>query len=267
MYLKNKAHYETKKEAIHFLFTGIRDEIYSTVDACKTAHDMWITIKRLQQGESLNIQDVKTNLFWEFGKFTSHDGESMKYKNDNHSRQFRNQRTVTVVGARETIGSQVPTADLGTDTEPLEEVQYDAEYNMFANERQHFEQPESISNTCVVEKVDSNVIPNSSSMCDNDIQTDQNAKECDDEHAVLANLIANLKLYVDENKKIQKQLKKANASLAHELKECKSILMETSKTLRKSNSTRCSCLVSLQNKQTELETYKTLNDRTVDYDK
>ncbi|GJY02770.1 hypothetical protein Tco_0360922, partial [Tanacetum coccineum] len=35
-------------------------------------------IERLQQGESLNIQDVKTNLFWEFGKFTSHDGESIE---------------------------------------------------------------------------------------------------------------------------------------------------------------------------------------------
>nr|GEZ39283.1 hypothetical protein [Tanacetum cinerariifolium] len=55
--------------------------------------------------------------------------------------------------------------------------------------------------------------------------------ECDDERVALANLIANLKLDVDENKKIQKQLKKANASLAHELKECKSILAETSRTL------------------------------------
>ncbi|GJV87365.1 hypothetical protein Tco_1531303 [Tanacetum coccineum] len=41
-------------------------------------HDMWIAIERLQQGESLNIQDVKSNLFWEFGRFTSHDGESME---------------------------------------------------------------------------------------------------------------------------------------------------------------------------------------------
>ncbi|GJS17580.1 hypothetical protein Tco_0412052 [Tanacetum coccineum] len=32
----------------------------------------------LQQGESLNTQDVKTNLFWEFGKFTSHDGDKME---------------------------------------------------------------------------------------------------------------------------------------------------------------------------------------------
>nr|GFD05056.1 hypothetical protein [Tanacetum cinerariifolium] len=33
---------------------------------------------RQQHGESLNIQDVKTNLFWEFGRFTSHDGETME---------------------------------------------------------------------------------------------------------------------------------------------------------------------------------------------
>ncbi|GKF42070.1 hypothetical protein Tco_0125412 [Tanacetum coccineum] len=34
---ENKAHYESKKEAIHLLLTGTGDEIYSTVDACKTA--------------------------------------------------------------------------------------------------------------------------------------------------------------------------------------------------------------------------------------
>ncbi|GJY25335.1 hypothetical protein Tco_0400061 [Tanacetum coccineum] len=75
---ENKAHFESEKEAIHLLLTRIGDEIYSTVDACKTAHKMWEAIKRLQQGESLNIQDFKTNLFWEFGKFTSHDGETME---------------------------------------------------------------------------------------------------------------------------------------------------------------------------------------------
>nr|GFC28137.1 hypothetical protein [Tanacetum cinerariifolium] len=79
-------------------------------------------------------------------------------------------------------------------------------------------------------------------------ETDQNAE---DERAVLANLIENLKLDVDENKKIQKQLKKENASLAHVLKECKSILAETSRTLGESNSICDSFLVALQNKQTE----------------
>ncbi|GKC86029.1 hypothetical protein Tco_1141746 [Tanacetum coccineum] len=59
---ENKAHYDAKKEATHLLLTRIGDEIYSTVDACKITHEMWITIESLQQGESLNKQDVKTSL-------------------------------------------------------------------------------------------------------------------------------------------------------------------------------------------------------------
>ncbi|GKF84864.1 retrovirus-related pol polyprotein from transposon TNT 1-94, partial [Tanacetum coccineum] len=68
---------------------------------------------------------------------------------------------------------EVPTTDLGTDSEPLEQVQYDTGYNVFANEIQYSEQPESIINICVVETGDSNVIPDSPDMCDNDIQNDQ----------------------------------------------------------------------------------------------
>nr|GEV05138.1 copia protein [Tanacetum cinerariifolium] len=36
------------------------------------------TPKRLKQGESINVQDLETNLYWEFGKFTSRDGESLE---------------------------------------------------------------------------------------------------------------------------------------------------------------------------------------------
>ncbi|GJX84689.1 hypothetical protein Tco_0335463 [Tanacetum coccineum] len=60
---ENKAHFKSEKEAIHLILTRIGDKIYSTVDACKIAHEMWEAIERLQQGESLNIQDVKKNLF------------------------------------------------------------------------------------------------------------------------------------------------------------------------------------------------------------
>nr|GEW28465.1 retrovirus-related Pol polyprotein from transposon TNT 1-94 [Tanacetum cinerariifolium] len=48
---------------------------------------------------------------------------------------------------------------------------------------------------------------------------------------------------------------------------CKQAEKETNKTLGESNSVRESCLVALQNKQTEFEKYKAFNDRTVDYDK
>nr|GFB92938.1 hypothetical protein [Tanacetum cinerariifolium] len=82
----------------------------------------------------------------------------------------------------------VPTADSGTDSEPLENVQNDTGYNVFANELQHSKQSKSISNTCLVETNDSNVIPDSPDMCDDDIQNDQNDVESDDERVALANL-------------------------------------------------------------------------------
>nr|GEV39742.1 hypothetical protein [Tanacetum cinerariifolium] len=166
-----------------------------------------------------------------------------RYKNDDHSGQFGNQRTVNVARAREKVGStvvqqsgiwcfnykeyghfakecrklnrvkdsayhkekmlickqaeqgvlllaeqydwladmdekvdeqefevhysymakiqEVPTADSGTDSEPVEEVQNKAGYNVFANDLQHFDQSKSISNTCLVETDDSNIIPDS----------------------------------------------------------------------------------------------------------
>nr|GFA77936.1 hypothetical protein [Tanacetum cinerariifolium] len=114
---------------------------------------------------------------------------------------------------------EIPTADSGTNSEPLEQVQNNVGYNVFANNLQHYEQSKSVSNTCLVETDDSNVTPDSAAMCEDDIQNEQNDVESDDERVALANLINNLKLDVDENIKIQKKLKKANTSLAQELKE------------------------------------------------
>ncbi|GJZ29159.1 retrovirus-related pol polyprotein from transposon TNT 1-94 [Tanacetum coccineum] len=473
------------------------NEMWIAIERLQQANEMWIAIERIQQVESLNVQDVKTNLFWEFGKFTSHDGESMeserqflqqlqpewsrfvtvvkqskeidtisyhklfdilkqyqkevndicaeriaksanplallaaaqpysdnyyqaqkpqrlnatssstrpsastrhkgkeiakpvtpqsesvseedsdpeqaqrdkdmqknlallakyfkklykptnnnlrtssnsrnktedtppRYNNDNQSGQFRNQRKMTVAGARETVGSQVvqqngiqcfnckgfghyakecrkpkrvkdytyhkekmmmckqaeqgvplqaEQADWLEDTDeeideqeleahysfmakiqevlpeessstdqPLEQVQNHDENNVFANERRHSEHPESINNTYVLEKDDSNVTPDSSNICNNDNQVDQNAAECVDERAALANLIAKLTLDIEENKTILKQLKKANASLTQEMEECKTNIDETNKALGEATSCQDSCLIALQNK-------------------
>nr|GEW74191.1 hypothetical protein [Tanacetum cinerariifolium] len=58
---------------------GIDNDIYSTFDACPNACEMWKAIERLKQCESINVQDLETNLYWEFGKFTSRDGESLEW--------------------------------------------------------------------------------------------------------------------------------------------------------------------------------------------
>ncbi|GJY16817.1 hypothetical protein Tco_0387239, partial [Tanacetum coccineum] len=56
---ENRAHFESEKEAIHLILTGIGDEIYSTVDACQTAQEMWEAIERLQQEWSRFVTIVK----------------------------------------------------------------------------------------------------------------------------------------------------------------------------------------------------------------
>nr|GEZ86825.1 hypothetical protein [Tanacetum cinerariifolium] len=109
------------KDRPPMLALGIDNNIYSTVDACPNACEMWKAIERLKQGESINVQDLETNLYWEFRKFTSWDGESFDsyylrfYKMMNEL--VRNQCDVTnhqvnvqivnVAKARETVGTTV----------------------------------------------------------------------------------------------------------------------------------------------------------------
>ncbi|GJR20234.1 hypothetical protein Tco_0968761 [Tanacetum coccineum] len=410
---------DTAKQKRSGSYIGYFDDIYSAVDACSTAMEMWLSIERLQQGESINKQDVKTKLFWEFGKFTSSDGNqlfdilkqhqnevneihakkiarnanplalivvaaqhhpdnyspntyyqapkphithtsSLRHKtstrshattenkskeiakqitppsesaseedsdpeqaqrdndmqknlaliakyikniykptknnhrtssntrnktvdtssrsgNDRKTGQFGNEITEYGHFAKERRKAkrgkdyeyhkekmmlckqdlkgvplsteqedwlhdtndepdeqeseahymymekiqEVPTTDSGPtyDVEPLEKVHLADNYNVFATNRQHSEQPESINDTYVVETVDSNVTPDSLDMCDNEEQVDQNDEELEDERVLLTSLIANFKLDIDENKKSQKQLKKENTSLTQDLNE------------------------------------------------
>ncbi|GJT23496.1 hypothetical protein Tco_0893433, partial [Tanacetum coccineum] len=181
---KNKAHYDAEKEVIRLLLTGIGDEIYSNVDACKTAHDMWIAKgynRPLELPSNTRNKNVDT---------------SPKYKNDNQMGSIGNQsickecrkpngkrytpitikRCLLCKQAEKGVSLQAEQADWigdtdeeideqelkahysfmakiqevlpaesGSDAEPLEKVQYDVEYNMFANEKQHFVQSESIN--------------------------------------------------------------------------------------------------------------------------
>ncbi|GKE14029.1 hypothetical protein Tco_1421606 [Tanacetum coccineum] len=76
--IRNQLDVEAETEAIKIILTRIDNDIYSTVDACPNACEMWKAIERLKQGESINVQDLETNLNWEFRKFTSRDSESLE---------------------------------------------------------------------------------------------------------------------------------------------------------------------------------------------
>ncbi|GKA56386.1 hypothetical protein Tco_0755458 [Tanacetum coccineum] len=223
------------------------------------ACEMWKAIERLKQGESINVQDLETNLYWEFGKFTSRDGESLKsyylrnrgkaivtssaptydpepatvtedeemskekeidklmalislsfkkiYKptNNNHRTSsntsranqdnsprinrgtgYDNQRAVNVVGARENVG--IGSSIIGT----MAQLQ---------------EQPESSNDIYLAEQGDTNITIDSSDICYDRAQDDQDeTDDLDQERDLLASLIQKLKCEIDDSKNRNKIL-------------------------------------------------------------
>nr|GEV00621.1 hypothetical protein [Tanacetum cinerariifolium] len=294
------------------------NDIYSIVDACLNACEMWKAIERLKQGESINVQDLETNLYWQFGKFTSRDGETLKsyysrfYKmmNDlvrnqcdvtNHqvNVQFllqlqpewqRPQQAATKNKGETIANSPQPTYDQepemlaeddalskekdidrlmtlislsfkkiykptysnlitssntriastlsvhGTDSrgyskcsknsrhifdvEPLQKVQNDDDnYNVFANDREHPEQPEFVNDTYPDEQGNTNITTDSLDMSNNGKEAEQDndddlARECD----LLAFLIVKLKCEIDDSKNRNKLLESSNKTLVDKLK-------------------------------------------------
>nr|GEV37943.1 hypothetical protein [Tanacetum cinerariifolium] len=73
---------DVETEAVQIILTRIDNDIYSTVDACLNAMEMWKAIERLKQGDSVNVQDLETDLYWEFRKFTSRIANSLPSTHD-----------------------------------------------------------------------------------------------------------------------------------------------------------------------------------------
>nr|GEY45097.1 hypothetical protein [Tanacetum cinerariifolium] len=88
------------KDRPPMLGPGIDNDLYSTVDACPNACEMWKAIERLKQGESINVQDIETNLYWEFEN-SHHEMDDSPWINRNVG--YESQRSGNVVGARETV--------------------------------------------------------------------------------------------------------------------------------------------------------------------
>ncbi|GJV35881.1 retrovirus-related pol polyprotein from transposon TNT 1-94 [Tanacetum coccineum] len=218
---ENKAHYKLEKEAIRLLLTEIGDEIYSTLDACKTAHEMWIAYnKKIKRVKDYTYHKEKMLLCKQAEKGVPLQAEQADWLEDTNE-EIDAQELEAHYSFMAKIQEILP-VDSGSDAEPLEKVQYDAEYNMFANERQHSEQPKSINDTHLMEKDDSNDIPDSSNMCDNDNQADQNAEACDDDRVIEPKKYKTLNDRTLDYDKLERKLNETLGLLAqkeHDIKE------------------------------------------------
>ncbi|GKC09260.1 hypothetical protein Tco_1000870, partial [Tanacetum coccineum] len=100
-------------------------------------------------------------------------------------------------------------------------VQYDEDsYNVFANDRQHPEKPESVNDTYPSEQGDTNITTGSLDMSTNGEEANQDDADDDlaRERDFLASLIEKLKCEIDESKNRNKLLESSNKTLVDKLK-------------------------------------------------
>ncbi|GJW27290.1 hypothetical protein Tco_0041101 [Tanacetum coccineum] len=75
---KELKHVETDDQAIQTILLGLPEEIYSVVDICETAQEIWLRVQQMMKGSNIRIQEKKAKLFNECERFTSTDGESIE---------------------------------------------------------------------------------------------------------------------------------------------------------------------------------------------
>ncbi|GJY41328.1 hypothetical protein Tco_0428598, partial [Tanacetum coccineum] len=97
------------------------------------------------------------------------------------------------------------------DAEPLQKVQNDDDnYNVFANDREHPEQTESINDTYPDEQGDINITTYLVDMSTNGEEANQDDDDLARERALRASLIEKLKCEIDDSKNHNKLLESSN---------------------------------------------------------
>ncbi|GJS94576.1 retrovirus-related pol polyprotein from transposon TNT 1-94 [Tanacetum coccineum] len=244
---------------------GIDNDIYSTVDACPNACKMWKAIKRLKQGKSINVQDLKTNLYWKFGKFTSQDGESLESYYLRSQQSTRN-KGKAIVNSSAPIYDQEP-ATITEDDEMSKEKEIDklmALISLSENVRLLFllvvqksgiqcyngkgiwectkgncQKPKRVKDAayhkekmllCKQEEAGVQLNAEQADWKDDTDDDDQDdTDELDQECDLLASLIEKLKCEIDDSKNHNKFLETSNKALVDILKDLKKFQVELDK--------------------------------------
>nr|GEW06854.1 zinc finger, CCHC-type [Tanacetum cinerariifolium] len=122
-------------EAVQIILTGIDNDIYSTVDACPNACEMWKAIERLKQDDETSkdkeIDKLMALISLSFKKIYKHTNNNLRTSsNTSRANQdnsltihqnagYETQRNGNVAGARENVGSSVQ-ADWRDDIDAVE---------------------------------------------------------------------------------------------------------------------------------------------------
>nr|GEX17058.1 hypothetical protein [Tanacetum cinerariifolium] len=236
-----------KAEAVQIILTGIDNDIYSTVDACPNACEMWKAIERTQQTATRNkgkaIVKPPQPIYDQEPSMVDDDGEMSKDKeidklmalislSINKNAGYESQRSGNVAGAKETVGSSMEEAGIQLNAEQADwkddtddesdDQELEAHYMYMAKLQQVF-----------LDAVDSGPIFDK----EPEQKIDQNDEDADlaKERELLASLIAKLKCEINESKNRNTLLEASNKVLVEKLKNEIEDFKNKNKNLKEAN--------------------------------
>nr|GFB18854.1 hypothetical protein [Tanacetum cinerariifolium] len=131
-------------EAVQIILTGIDNDIYSTVDACPNACEMWKAIERLKQDTSKDkeIDKLMALISLSFKKIYKPTNNNLRTSSNtsranqdnspriHRSAWYKGHRSGTVAGARETVDAQnvlIESEDMNYNSEQIDQNEEDVD--------------------------------------------------------------------------------------------------------------------------------------------
>nr|GEX06146.1 integrase, catalytic region, zinc finger, CCHC-type, peptidase aspartic, catalytic [Tanacetum cinerariifolium] len=287
--LKNPPYKFTWADKVVPVSEGIDNDIYSTVDACPNACEMWKAIEskanqdnsprinrgvmhdnqrlgnvagaretKLKRAKDAAYHREKMLLCKQEEAEIQWNAEQADWRDDTDDESEDQELEAHYMYMAQIQEVSPDAADSGPifDTEPLQKVHNDDHYNVFAIESDHPEQSESVNDTYPIEQDEHNVIIDSLDMSYDREQIDQNDDDDDlaNERDLPASIIEKLKCEIDDSKNRNKFLKTSNKVLVEKLKEMKKEHSAHQETIS----------ILSQVKEAQIKLYKTHKDKELD---
>ncbi|GKA03433.1 hypothetical protein Tco_0676214 [Tanacetum coccineum] len=227
-----KKRIDAKVKAVHIVLIGIDNDIYSTVDACANAKEMWIAIECLMLDENINKQEIARapSPRFEFEtKVVSNEEDTLRDKEINKlialiSTSFKRIYKPTNNNLRTSSNTKNKNVDSTLRIRYKRQTrQYETHWAVYVVGNKDTIGHQIVQNTGIqcynckgfrhTTRCDSNTTPNLSDMSNNGGEADQDEQKFQKECALLASLIEQMKVKIDKSKRMNKSLEASNKVL------------------------------------------------------
>nr|GEU29060.1 reverse transcriptase domain-containing protein [Tanacetum cinerariifolium] len=208
------------------------NDIYSTVNACPNACEMWKAIERLKQARKCQKPKRAKDAAYHKEKMLLCKQEEAVFQLNAEQADWRDDTDdepddkeleahyMYMAKLQKVTPDDVDNSGPIFDVEPLQKVPNTDNYNVFAIESKHPEQSKFVLDTYPIKQDEHNVIINSLDMSHDREHVDQDdANDLANERDLIASLIDKLKCEIDDSKNRNEFLETSNKALVDKLKE------------------------------------------------